>query len=327
MTERLVTLADVDAARARITCRVLRTPLVELAGTGLRLKAESLQPIGAFKLRGAFNALLSLTAEERSRGVIADSSGNHAQAVAYAARALEMRAVIVMPPYAPTVKIDATRGLGAEVDLVEGDRATYARVARKRAADEDLVLIPPFEHRDVIAGQGTLGLEIVQDAPEVDLVVVPVSGGGLISGVAVAVKTLARGARVVGVEPEVVDDARRSLRNGSIESNPAGAEKLTRADGLRADHLGELTFAHIRELVDDIVTVSEAEIMDAMRTIARGARLVAEPSGAVTTAAWLHHREELGDAQAPVAVLSGGNVEPALLEQALSGSSYIGRSV
>jgi len=320
VTERLVTLADVVAARERIAGCVLRTPLVELRGTGLRLKAESLQPIGAFKLRGAFNALLSLPAEERSRGVIADSSGNHAQAVAYAARALGMRAVIVMPPYAPAVKIEATRALGAEVDLVEGDRATHARVARERAAGEGLVLIPPFEHRDVIAGQGTLGLEIVEDAPEVDLVLVPVSGGGLISGVAVAVKSLVPEARVVGVEPEAVDDARRSLRSGSIESNAAGAEKLTTADGLRVNQVGELTFAHIRELVDDIVTVSEDEIAEAMKSIARGARLVAEPSGAVTAAAWLRHRDELPDAQAPVAVLSGGNVEPELLTRVLSGA-------
>jgi threonine dehydratase len=318
VTERLVTLADLEAARERIAGRVLRTPLVELPRTGLRLKAESLQPIGAFKLRGAFNALLSLPQEERSRGVIADSSGNHAQAIAYAARALDMRAVIVMPTDAPAVKIDATRGLGAEVALVEGDRATHARVARERAADENLVLVPPFEHRDVIAGQGTLGLEIVEDLPEVDLVLVPVSGGGLISGVAVAVKSLAPGAQVIGVEPEAVDDARRSLRSGAIESNPAGVEKLTAADGLRVNQVGELTFAHIRELVDDIVTVSEQEIMDAIRAIARGARLVAEPSGAVTTAAWLYHRDVLGDTQAPVAVLSGGNVDPALFAQALS---------
>lgn len=321
MTDRLVTLADVEAARERIAGRVLRTPLVELPGSGLRLKAESLQAIGAFKLRGAFNALLSLSVDERARGVIADSSGNHAQAVAYAARALDMHAVIVMPPYAPSVKIEATRALGAEVDLVEGDRATHARVARERAAEEGLMLIPPFEHRDVIAGQGTLGLEIVEDAPDVDLVLVPVSGGGLISGVAVAVKSLVQTARVVGVEPEAVDDARRSLRSGSIVSNPAGAEKLTEADGLRVTQVGELTFAHMRELVDDIVTVSEDEIMDAMRTIARRARLVAEPSGAVSTAAWLHHRGELGEAHAAVAVLSGGNVEPALLAQALARSS------
>jgi threonine dehydratase len=319
MPERLVTLADIEAARDRIAGRVLRTPLVELPGTGLRLKPESLQPIGAFKLRGAFNALLALPAEERSRGVIADSSGNHAQAVAYAARALGMRAVIVMPPYAPTVKIEATRGLGAEVDLVAGDRATHAQVARKRADAEGLVLIPPFEHPDVIAGQGTLGLEIVEDAPKVDLVLVPVSGGGLISGVAVALKALAPGARVVGVEPEAVDDARRSLRSGSIESNPAGAERLTQADGLRVNRVGELTFAHIRELVDDIVTVSEDEIVDAMGMIARRARLIAEPSGAVSTAAWLHHASELGHADAAVAVLSGGNVEPALIARALSG--------
>jgi threonine dehydratase len=314
----LVTLADVEAARERISGRVLRTPLVELSGTGLRLKAESLQPIGAFKLRGAFNALLSLSEEERSRGVIADSSGNHAQAVAYAARTLHMRAVLVMPPYAPAVKIEATHALGAEVDLVEGDRATQARVARERAADEGLVLIPPFEHRDVIAGQGTLGLEISEDAHDVDLVLVPVSGGGLISGVAVALKALAPDARVVGVEPEAVDDARRSLHSGEIVANPPGAEKLTQADGLRVNHVGELTFAHIREFVDDILTVSEEEILDAVATIARRARLIAEPSGAVTTAAWLHHSAELGEARRAVAVLSGGNVDPALLAEALS---------
>jgi threonine dehydratase len=229
-----------------------------------------------------------------------------------------MRAVIVMPPYAPVVKIEATRALGAEVDLVEGDRATHARVARERAVDEGLVLIPPFEHRDVIAGQGTLGLEIAEDAPDLDLVLVPVSGGGLISGVAVAVKALAPAARVVGVEPEAVDDARRSLRSGGIVENPPGAEKLTRADGLRVNRLGELTFTHIRELVDDIVTVSEEEILAAVGTIARRARLVAEPSGAVTTAAWLHHRAELGEARKPVAVLSGGNVDPATFAEALS---------
>ena len=316
--EVLVSLAEVEMARERIEGRVLRTPLVTLTGTGLRLKAESLQPIGAFKLRGAFNALLSLSQEERSRGVIADSSGNHAQAIAYAARDLGLRAVIVMPPYAPAVKIEATRALGAEVDLVEGDRAQQARVARERSDAEGLVLIPPFEHRDVIAGQGTLALEIAEDAPEVDLVLVPVSGGGLISGMAVALKALVPGARVVGVEPEAVDDARRSLRQGKIVANAPGAETLTTADGLRVNQLGDLTFAHIRELVDDIVTVSEEEILDAIGVIARRARLVAEPSGAVATAAWLHRRADLGESLAPVAVVSGGNIEPALLAEALA---------
>lgn len=314
----LLTLDDVAAARARIGGRALRTPLVELAGEGLLLKAESLQPTGAFKLRGATSAIEALDADARSRGVVSDSSGNHAQAVAFAARRAGVAATIVMPDYAPAVKIGATRAHGAEIVLVVGARSEQARAAAELAAERGLVHIPPFDHPHVIAGQGTCGLEIAEDLPDVDLVLVPVSGGGLISGVAVALAALAPGARVVGVEPEVVNDAQRSLRAGAVVANPPGAGLQTRADGLRVDHLGTLTWPHVQALVADIVTVTEGEILDAMRAVARRARLVAEPSGAVSVAAWLHHRDELGPARRAVAVVSGGNVDPTLFAEVVS---------
>lgn len=313
----LLTVDDLRAARERIAGRVLRTPLVELSGRGLMLKAESLQPTGAFKLRGATNAIEALDADERRRGVVSDSSGNHAQAVAYAASRAGVSATIVMPDYAPQVKIEATRARGAEIVLVGGARSEQARVAAELAVERGLVHIPPYDHPHVIAGQGTCGLEIAEEMPEVDLVLVPVSGGGLISGVATALKALLPGARVIGVEPEVVNDAQRSLRGGELVANPPGAGMLTAADGLRVDQLGALTWPHIQARVDDIVTVSEAEILDAIRVIARSARLVAEPSGAVAVAAWLHRRSELGQAGHPVAVLSGGTVDPAIFAQAL----------
>lgn len=314
----LLSIDDVRAARERIAGRALRTPLVELTGTGLTLKAESLQPTGAFKLRGATSAVQALDADQRARGVVSDSSGNHAQAVAYAAAQAGVAATIVMPDYAPQVKIDATRARGAEIVLVGGARSEQARVAAEMAAERGLVHIPPFDHPHVIAGQGTCGLEIAEDMPDVDLVLAPVSGGGLISGLAIALKALLPHVRIVGVEPEVVNDAQRSLRSGEVVANPADAGMKTQADGLRVDQLGRLTWPHIRALVDDIVTVSEDEIIDAIRVVARSARLVSEPSGAVSVAAWLHHRDELGPASRPVAVLSGGTVDPALFARAVA---------
>ncbi len=321
----LVTLEEIARARARITGAVACTPLVALAdpagaarGPALLLKAENLQPVGSFKARGALNRIATLTPEERARGVVAHSSGNHAQAVAWAATRTGTRAVIVMPRSAPAVKLARTRALGAEVVLVGDDSDERERECARIGAERGLALVPPFDHPDVIAGQGTVGLEILEQEPAVDLVLVPVSGGGLISGVAAAVKRRHPAVKVVGVEPELAADARASLREGRIVTLPAEEVARTRADGLRARRLAASTFAHVEALVDDVVTVGEDDILAAMHLIATGARLVAEPSGAVAAAAWLFHRQALPAAERPVAVLSGGNVDPALLAEALA---------
>ncbi len=316
----LVGLPDVRAAQAVLAGVATRTPLVDYAepgdrGVRLRLKAESLQPTGAFKLRGAYHAIAALPAEGRARGVVTHSSGNHAQAVAYAARLLGVRAVVVMPDTAAAVKVAATEGYGAEVVRVPvADRVTRAK---QLAAEQGSTLIPPYDDAHVVAGQGTVGLEIAEDAPETDLVLVPVSGGGLISGVAIAVKALLPHAAVVGVEPELAGDARASLAAGERVSWPADQLARTIADGLRVPQLGDLPWEHVRRLVDGVVTVAEEEIREAMRRVARYARLVAEPSGAVPVAAALFHTGELPPARHPVAVLSGGNVDPVLLAEVL----------
>lgn len=300
-------------AAERIRGVAVRTPLVPFRTADpeapLLIKAESLQPVGAFKIRGAVNALSSLTEGERARGVVAHSSGNHAQAVAYAARALGVRAVIVMPESATAGKIAATREYGAEVVLVGDSTDERAERAGQLSADEGLVLVPPFDDPRVIAGQGTVGLEIVEDTPGVDTVLVPVSGGGLIAGIAAAVKEIAPRIAVLGVEPELAADAADSLREGTRVSWPAERTKRTMADGLRVQTVGQLTFAHMRKHVDTVVTVSESEIEEAMRRLALKASLVAEPSGAVSTAAYLFHRHELPEGRSYAAVLSGGNVD------------------
>ncbi|MBB5956602.1 threonine dehydratase [Saccharothrix tamanrassetensis] len=300
----LVTISDIRAAASLVAPVVVRTPLLRFDDR-LSVKPESLQPVGAFKLRGAYHALARLTDEVRARGVVAFSSGNHAQAVAFAARAFGVPAVIVLPENAPAVKIAATRGWGATVELVP----MADREARAYELAESLgaTLIPPFDHRDVIAGQGTVGLEIVADRPEVDVVLVPVSGGGLVSGVATAVKALRPAARVIGVEPELAGDAAESLRAGELVRWQAVERERTSADGLRAEP-SELTFAHMRAYVDDIVTVSEEEIAEAIRRLARDTRLVVEPSGAVAVAAYLQRTEEWP--ARTVAVVSGGNIDP-----------------
>jgi threonine dehydratase len=313
----MITLADIQRARASISGVAARTPLIPLehGGHTLYLKPENQQPIGAFKIRGAYNKIASLTEEERSRGVIAYSSGNHAQGVAYAARALKTKAVIVMPGSAPEVKRAATEALGAEVIYVGPSGVERMVKAEELAAQHGYTMIPPYDDLKVIAGQGTLGLEIVEDFPDLDLVLVPVGGGGLISGVATAVKALNPSAKVVGVEPEVAADARASLRAGEIVKLPAERVAATAADGLRAMYVGTLTFEHIRHYVDDIVTVSEDEISEAVRILARNPKTVAEPSGAVAPAAWLFHRDWLPPSKATVAVISGGNIAPELLER------------
>ena len=313
----LVTLADVRTARARLDGIAIRTPLIPLdhGGHTLHLKPENLQPIGAFKIRGAYNKIASLTEGERARGVIAYSSGNHAQGVAYAARALKTKAVIVMPRGAPAVKREATEALGAEVVYVGPSGVERMAKAEELAAKHGYTMIPPYDDERIIAGQGTLGLEIVEDLPDVDLVLVPVGGGGLISGIATAVKSVKPNVKVIGVEPEVAADAQASLRAGQIVRLPAEQVSATAADGLRAMYVGTITFEHIRRYVDDIVTVSEDEISEAVRILARNPKTVAEPSGAVAPAAWLFHSDSLPPSRAAVAVISGGNIDPETLQR------------
>jgi threonine dehydratase len=290
-------------------------------GRALYFKPESLQPTGAFKLRGAYNKISSLSPEERRRGVIAHSSGNHAQAVAYAARALGTRAVIVMPRNAPRVKLEATTVLGAEVVHVGADSGDRVRRAGELAAEHGYVPVPPYDDEVLIAGQGTIGPEILEDLPEVETVLVPVSGGGLISGIAAAIKLSRPEVRVIGVEPELAADAKASLKSGRLVEFPAEQVGRTVADGLRVRRLGETPFEHVRAFVDDIVAVAEEEIIEAMRRLALRVRLVAEPSGAVTFAAYLFHGDELSAPRRTVAVISGGNVEPHLLAEVLAGST------
>ncbi len=312
----LVGLPAIRAAAAVLEGVVLRTPLIPFGPLGERafLKAESLQAIGAFKIRGAYVAIAGLSPRERRRGVITYSSGNHAQGVARAARLLGTRAVVVMPDDAPTIKRDRVAADGAEVVVV--GPASDERQARAEAiaAERGLAIIPPFDDDRIIAGQGTIGLEILEDLPTTGLVLVPVGGGGLASGVATAIKSLRAEVRVVGVEPELAADARDSLAAGSIVRWSAADVSRTIADGTRTQSLGTRTFAHLRAHLDGIVTVSEVEIAAGVRLAAERSRLVVEPSGALTIAALAFHRAELGrgdGATDVVAIVSGGNVDPA----------------
>jgi threonine dehydratase len=313
----MVSLSDIRSAQALLRGIALHTPLLEWTSAAdqrkLYLKLENLQPIGAFKLRGAYNKVASLSAEERRRGVISYSSGNHGQGVAYAARALGLKAVIVMPRDAPKNKIAATAVLGAEVITV-GPGSEERRIrAEELAAEHGYAIVPPYNDEKIIAGQGTVGLEILEDMPDVGTVLVPVGGGGLISGVAAAIKLSNRRVKVIGVEPELAADAQASFRAGRIVSSPAEQVCLTLADGLRTQSVGALNFEHIRAYVDDIVTVSEEEIRAALGALSSNIQTVAEPSGAVSLAAFLFHAGELPDTKITAAVISGGNIDPSLL--------------
>jgi threonine dehydratase len=327
MNQSLVSVDAIRAAASRIAHIAFKTPLIrapfpDLSGHGtakeIYLKAESLQPIGAFKIRGAANKILQLTPAEIARGVITYSSGNHAQGVAYAAREVGAKAVIVMPSNAPAIKRAATLAMGAEI--VDVGVASSERLAKsdELVREHGYVVIPPYDDEQIIAGQATCGLEIAESLLNVDLVLAPVSGGGLLSGVAAAVKQLSPRTRVYGVEPELAADTAESFRTGSIVTWPAELTSRTIADGLRTQSVGERNFAHIQAFVDGIVTVTEAEIRAAMRAIVAAARLVPEPSGAVAAAALLFHAAELPAYTTAVAVVSGGNVDPALLAQILT---------
>jgi threonine dehydratase len=307
MTPPLVTVDDIRAAAANVAGLAVRTPLLRgPADDALWIKPENLQPVGSFKVRGAAHALSVLPPEVRARGVVTQSSGNHGQAVAYAGRALGAPVVVVMPDVALPMKIEATRALGAEIVLVPA--AERAARTERLAAERGLAVVPPYDHPDVIAGQGTVGLEIVADLSDVDCVLVPVGGGGLASGVATAVTALAPHAAVVGVEPDLAADAAESLRAGHLRHWPTDLTYRTVADGLRTG-LSELTLAHLRARLHGIVTVSEEQILDTVRVLARAFRIVAEPSGAVALAAYRFHRDDLPPGRT-VAVVSGGNVDP-----------------
>lgn len=311
----LVGIEAVRAAAATLRGVAIRTPLVPFGRPEAHryLKAESLQPIGAFKIRGAYVAVASLTTAERARGVITYSSGNHAQGVARAARLLGAPAVVVMPSDAPPLKQARVEADGAQVVVVGTSSEERQQVAEEIAATRGLTIIPPFDDDRIIAGQGTVGLEIAEDLPDVAAVLVPIGGGGLASGVAVAIRALVPGARLIGVEPELAADARDSLREGRIVRWAAADVSRTIADGTRTTAIGRRNFAHMSALLDDIVTVSEEEIAAGVRLAAEESRLVAEPSGALSVAALAFRSAEAGldDLDGPiVAVVSGGNVDP-----------------
>ena len=322
VTERTETVAleDIREAQRRIQGVVVRTPLLRYGAISgdFFLKPENLQPIGSFKLRGAYNKIATLSEAERKRGVIAHSSGNHAQGVAYAARALDVKATIVVPGDIPKVKLEATKVLGADVVLVGNASADRIAKAEELANLHGWVPVPPYNDPKIIAGQGTIGLEILEDLADVELVLAPVSGGGLISGIASAIKLSNPKVKVVGVEPELAADAQASLRKGERVTFPAEQVTRTIADGLRTSPVGAIPFLHIKEFVDDIVTVTEDEIRQAIRDILRSARIVAEPSGAVASAAFLYHRDKLPRARKTVAIVSGGNVAPDMLLRILN---------
>jgi threonine dehydratase len=307
----MVSFDDVKAAAQRLRGIAHRTPVVtsrlldERLSARLLLKCENLQRAGAFKFRGAYNALSKLLPEERARGVLAYSSGNHAQAIALASRMLGAKATIVMPSNAPTAKRKATEGYGARIVVYEPAREKREEVAERMRRSDGLVLIPPYDHADVIAGQGTAAAELIEEASGLDVLLVPCGGGGLLSGSALAARALAQGCRVVGVEPELADDATRSFKTGVLQTvvNPP-----TIADGARTPSLGKLTFPLVQQNVDDMVTVADADLVRAMRFVWERLKLIVEPTGVLGLAAALAGRVDVRGRKVGV-ILSGGNVD------------------
>jgi threonine dehydratase len=306
-----ITYADVAAAAEQLAGHAHRTPVMtsrtvdERTGAQVFFKCENLQRIGAFKFRGAFNALSQLSPADRKRGVLSFSSGNHAQAVALSGKLLGIRVTIVMPGDAPAVKIEATRGYGAEVVLVDKRKETREEVAERILRERGLTMIPPFDHPQIIAGQGTAAKELIEDAGKLDYLFVPVSGGGLISGSAVAAAHLSPGCKVIGVEPEAGDDATRSFRTKTLQTchNPE-----TIADGARTHALGNLTFPLILRYVSEMATVSDAEIVRAMLYLWERMKIIVEPTGALGAAGLFERGLPVAGKNVGV-ILSGGNVD------------------
>ena len=318
----MVTLEDIKNARERVRPIVRVTPMMDvssLAGRSLFLKCESLQPVGAFKIRGAYNMVAQLTDDQRRRGVVTYSSGNHGQAMALAARELGAPAVVVMPTTAPQIKVDGARSFGAEVIFAGTTSTERRKQAEAEAAARGLTMVPPFDHEWIIAGQGSLGLEILEQRPDVETVLVPVGGGGLLAGVAAAIKLALNersesnghsqpSVRVVGVEPSGAAAMKVSLDAGEVVTLPSTNSV---ADGLMPVRPGDLTFAHAQKFVDDVVTVEDQQIIDAVVWLFTSAKIVAEPSGAATVAAALAG----AGTGVTVAIISGGNISPEKLEE------------
>jgi threonine dehydratase len=320
VNELSVTFDDVSAAHERLKGHAHKTPVLrsrtanERTGAEVYFKAENLQRVGAFKFRGAYNALAQFTPQQKSRGVVTYSSGNHAQAIALAAKLLEIPAVIVMPSDSPQSKMAATRGYGAEIVIYDRYKEDREAIGAALAAERKLTLIPPYDHPYVIAGQGTVAKELLEEIPKLDVLVVPVGGGGLLSGCAIAARALAPACKIYGVEPAAGNDGQQSLRSGQIVriSTPQ-----TIADGAQTPSLGAHTFAIIRKLVDDILTVSDAELIEAMSFFASRMKIVVEPTGCLAAAAVFSGKLEVAGKRVGV-VLSGGNVDLARFAQLIS---------
>jgi threonine dehydratase len=313
----LVSLPALQQAAALLEGVVVHTPLIEVPALSARLgvpvavKCEQLQPVGAFKLRGAYNAIARVAADGRSRGIVTQSSGNHGQAVAFAARAFGLRAVVVMPSSTPNIKVEGVRRYGGEVVFAGATRsAEQLRRAEAIARDEGLEMIPPYDHPDVVAGQGTVGLEILDQRPDVTMILVPVSGGGLISGISVAVEGLRPDVELIGVEPAGAPKLTAALAAGEPQTLD---RTQSIADGLLARSIGNFTFPILTRVVHRAIQVSESDIAEALRFLHHEAGLVSEPSGAVAVAALL--ADKVDPTGPTVAVLSGGNVDPDLYQR------------
>lgn len=310
-----VTYADIAAAAKRIEGAAHRTPVLtsatadEMTGAKIFFKPENLQRMGAFKFRGAYNAIAKFSDEQRKRGVLAFSSGNHAQAIALSARLAGVKAVIVMPADAPALKLAATRGYGAEVITYDRMKEDREALAKKIAEERGMSVIPPYNHPDVIAGQGTAAKELIEDAGKLDYLFVCLGGGGLTSGCALAAHELSPGCRVIGVEPEAGNDVQQSFRKGEIVKIPV---PKTIADGAQTQAPGDLTFAIIRALVSDVLTVSDAQLIEAMRFFVSRMKIVVEPTGCLAAAAVFNKLIDLKGKRVGV-IISGGNVDPAAL--------------
>lgn len=316
----MITLEKIQQAQERLRGVALRTPLqkVSFREGEVYLKPENLQPIGSFKVRGAYNKIATFSSGQRERGVIAYSSGNHAQGVAYAARAMGCHATIVMPDNSPQLKLEKTRALGAEIVIVGPSSDERKARAEELAQQKGYALVPPYDDEAIIAGQGTMGLEILADLSDATTVLVCVGGGGMISGIAAAVKNMRPSPKVYGVESELGAKAKASFEAGQRLTFPAEETTRTVADGLRTQSVGECNFEYIQRYVDGFISVSEDEIRESISRLACDAHLIAEPSGAVPLAAALFHRSDFPSSGKTVAIVSGGNIAPEMLKQILT---------